>query len=231
MDKMEFDKFADEYLSIHRQNIKASGEDPAFFAEYKVAEVAMLTKKWKLEQAPQILDFGSGVGNAIPYFHKYFPSCKLVCTDVSERSLLLSQERYPQMAQYALFNGTALPFANETFDVIFSACVFHHIEQGSHCDLLAELRRILAANGLLVIFEHNPWNPLTVHAVNTCPFDENAVLLKPRLFAETFSSAGLTPLGVKYKLFFPRALRYLRGLERWMTWLPLGAQYYIFAKK
>ena len=41
-----------------------------------------------------------------------------------------------------------------------------------------ELKRVLRAGGACVIFEHNPLNPLTVQAVNTCPFDENAVLIK-----------------------------------------------------
>jgi hypothetical protein len=36
---------------------------------------------------------------------------------------------------------------------------------------------------------------------------------------------------VRYRVFFPRFLRALRNLERWMTWLPLGAQYYVLAVK
>ena len=40
MDKTEFDTFADEYRLTHAHNIKASGESPEFFHEYKVADVA-----------------------------------------------------------------------------------------------------------------------------------------------------------------------------------------------
>ena len=40
MDEVEFDKFADEYRSMHAANIKLSGEDPEYFAEYKVVDIA-----------------------------------------------------------------------------------------------------------------------------------------------------------------------------------------------
>ena len=40
MDEVEFDKFADEYRDLHAANIKLSGEDPEYFAEYKVVDIA-----------------------------------------------------------------------------------------------------------------------------------------------------------------------------------------------
>ncbi len=39
MDRAEFDKFADEFAALHAQNIKISGEDPDFFAAYKIGDV------------------------------------------------------------------------------------------------------------------------------------------------------------------------------------------------
>ena len=36
MDVKEFDKFAEEYLKLHSQNIRLTGEEPEFFAEYKI---------------------------------------------------------------------------------------------------------------------------------------------------------------------------------------------------
>ena len=35
MNSSEFDKFAEEYGSLHRANIAASGEPPEYFAEYR----------------------------------------------------------------------------------------------------------------------------------------------------------------------------------------------------
>ena len=51
MDEVEFDKFADEYRAMHAANIRITGEDPEYFAEYKVVDIAegikpRLPKTW-----------------------------------------------------------------------------------------------------------------------------------------------------------------------------------------
>ena len=97
--------------------------------------------------------------------------------------------------------------------------------------LLDEIRRVMRRDGQVMIFEHNPLNPLTVHAVNTCPFDENAVLIRARSLKHRLERAGFRNAEVKYRIFFPRALRWLRPLENLLGWLPLGAQYYALARK
>jgi hypothetical protein len=81
------------------------------------------------------------------------------------------------------------------------------------------------------VFEHNPYNPLTVQAVNTCEFDENAVLIRPAQLKRDAEQAGFASAQVQFRIFFPHALRALRGLEPWMTWIPFGAQYYLHGRK
>jgi len=82
-----------------------------------------------------------------------------------------------------------------------------------------------------MIYEHNPFNPLTCYAVNTCPFDENAVLLKPNRVKYLYHEAGLEVAMTEFRVFFPAILKLLRPLEKWMTWFPLGAQYFVVGKK
>jgi SAM-dependent methyltransferase len=129
------------------------------------------------------------------------------------------------------FDGDLIPFADDNFDLAFLACVLHHIPHAEHVGILAEIRRVLRPNGTLFVFEHNPHNPLTVHAVNTCAFDENAILLKPRRLASSVIRAGFAQPSIRFRFFFPHMLRALRVLERWMTWIPLGAQYSLHARK
>jgi hypothetical protein len=43
--------------------------------------------------------------------------------------------------------------------------------------------------------------------------------------------AGFATARVRYRIFFPHALRGLRPLESKLGWLPLGAQYYVAARK
>ena len=45
MDEAEFDKFAAEYRTMHAANIKLSGEDPEYFAEYKIVDIANETAR------------------------------------------------------------------------------------------------------------------------------------------------------------------------------------------
>ena len=150
---------------------------------------------------------------------------------MSIKSLEIAAARFGQNADFVAFDGGRLPFADGTFDVAFSACVFHHIAAGEHPGLLAEMRRVLRPDGQLMIFEHNPLNPLTVHTVNTCSFDENAVLIRGRAMKQRLDRAGFRDAELRYRVFFPRMLTWLRPLENLLGWLPLGAQYYVLAKK
>lgn len=230
MDKAEFDKFAEEYLNLHRQNIKLSGESPEFFAEYKIRDVyEMLTSVFP--ENGKILDFGAGVGGSVPYFRKYFKNARLTCLDVSERSREVACARFSDDLDYRLFDGHRLPFADESFDLVFAACVFHHIPKANQVNLLGEWHRLLKPGGMAVIFEHNPFNPLTVRAVNTCPFDENAELIPAGLMRERMAKAGFKHPKSRYRLFVPGFLRGLRPIEGCLYWCPVGAQYMAYAVK
>jgi ubiquinone/menaquinone biosynthesis C-methylase UbiE len=226
LDSAEFDRFADEYEQLHRANIRISGEAPEFFISYKVADVAR-SLAGSPRQVASILDFGSGVGSSVPYFNQHFPNARIYCIDVSARSLKISKTRFPEQAVRIAFDGERLPFPDQALDVAFAACVFHHIPHELHVSLLREIRRVLRPAGRMFVFEHNPFNPLTVHAVNTCPFDENAKLIAAPRMRERMRAAGFKNVGAAYRIFFPRALAMLRPLESRLKWLPLGAQYYV----
>ncbi|MCH5377178.1 MAG: class I SAM-dependent methyltransferase, partial [Planctomycetes bacterium] len=162
-EQAEFDRYADEYRAIHAANIRLSGESVDYFSHYKVREVALATAD-SCSSNPVILDFGAGVCNSTPYFLAEFNAPQLVCADVSHRSLLLGRRAFETQAGFVCFDGSHLPFADQTFEIIFVACVLHHVAHSEHPAILSELRRILQPRGHLFVFEHNPWNPLTRHA-------------------------------------------------------------------
>jgi ubiquinone/menaquinone biosynthesis C-methylase UbiE len=228
MEKAEFDQFADEYRAMHARNIRASGETPDYFAEYKVRDVSQYLASLG-RTAHTVLDFGAGVGTSIPWFRRYFPQAAITCLDVSERSLEIGSSRFPGEARFVAFDGQRIPAPDGSFDLAFAACVFHHIDHAEHVSLMRELRRVLSPRGLLVIFEHNPLNPLTVAAVNTCPFDRNAKLIRPWALRQTLKDAGFRRPILRFRIFFPGALRALRPMEAGLRWCPAGAQYSVFA--
>lgn len=233
MNEAEFDKFADEYLAMHTASITASGEGPAFFAEYKIKDLAQEYRQRVRMVAipPRILDFGAGSGSSIPFMTELFPTSELTCIDVSKRSLELAGRRFPGKARYVHFEGDVLPFEPGNFDIVFAACVFHHIDHDEHLHLLREWFRVLRPGGIAVVYEHNPYNPLTRRVVSSCPFDENARLISANAMRQRIECAGFARADVRFRVFFPHALRRLRSLEALMTWLPLGAQYYVVAAK
>jgi ubiquinone/menaquinone biosynthesis C-methylase UbiE len=130
------------------------------------------------------------------------------------------------LATYILFEGETLPLKSGVFDIAFAGCVFHHIPVGEHIALLREIRRVLSSkSGRLFLYEHNPLNPVTVHAVSTCVFDHDAVLIPSWKMRRRFKEAGYLDIAIRYRVFFPRFFAFLRFLEFRMWWLPLGAQY------
>jgi SAM-dependent methyltransferase len=233
MDETEFDKFADEYEALHRASIAISGEEPDFFAEYKIRDIARDHARHAdpLRASPTVLDFGSGNGASVPFVRKHLPAAQLTCVDVSRRSLALAEKRFPSLARFVPFDGTRLPLPAEHFDIAYAACVFHHIDPAEHVSLLKELRRVLRPGGSLFVFEHNPYNPLTVRVVNSCPFDENARLIRAVDLKQRLAEAGFASTRIRYRIFFPHALRALRPLEAALAWLPLGGQYCALARK
>jgi SAM-dependent methyltransferase len=229
MQPSEFDRFADEYHSVHAQNIRLSGEDPSYFARYKAREAAQVARGGL--PVAKLLDFGTGVGNSLPFLHEEFPQCGLTGIDVSRRSLEVARERFGAIAELREFDGRRIPVADGEYGLALAACVFHHIEPAEHVEKLAEIRRVLAASGWLLVYEHNPWNPLTRKAVRECPFDENAQLMTAATLARRAREAGFSSVAVRYRVFFPAALSWLRPLERFMGWLPAGAQYCLVCRK
>lgn len=231
MDEAEFDKFAAEYRDLHAANIRLSGEDPEYFAEYKIKDIAAELARADAMLDGRVLDFGAGVGYSVPFFRRHMPGAAITCLDVSQRSLAIGEAKHAGDAEFRHFDGATIPYDANAFDATLASCVFHHIPHAEHVRLLAEIRRVLKPGGMLFVFEHNPLNPLTRHAVSTCAFDENAVLISARRMRARILEAGFGTARIRYRIFFPALLRALRGLERHLAWLPLGAQYYVCAAK
>jgi len=231
MDETEFDKFAEEYRALHADNIRMSGEGPEYFAEYKIVDIAAELARERAAVPNTVLDFGAGVGYSVPFFSRHLPTARVTCLDVSQKSLDMGAAKHGAVAEFRHFDGARIPYADGAFDLAVASCVFHHIAHAEHVALLAEIRRVLAPGGRLFVFEHNPLNPLTRYVVNTCVFDEHAELVWAPTMRHRVLEAGFAAAHVRYRIFFPRALRGLRPLETALTWLPLGAQYCVVASK
>jgi hypothetical protein len=86
--------------------------------------------------------------------------------------------------------------------------------------VLASLR----PGGHVVVFEHNPLNPVTRRAVAACPFDDDAILLWPWQARSLLRRSGFDAVTLDYIVFFPKPLAFLRRLEPRLRGVALGAQ-------
>ena len=225
-----FDEHAKDYRDTHDKSVKMSGADSDFFSEYKIIE---LLKFENPKQTLRVLDFGCGDGNSSIFIRKHFPNATIFGVDVSEASIELASKKGIPNTIFKAFDGAKLPFQDEEFDFVFTSMVFHHIEHKLHDGVLSEIHRILKKGGRFYNFEHNPNNPLTRRVVRECEFDADAVLLKPSYNKAVTNKSGLKIEKLHYTLFFPRhkLFKIFLGLEKMLTWCPIGAQYYIRAIK
>lgn len=229
MKRLEFDDFASGYYTQHASDIKISGETPEYFHEFKIRDLKNFCDK-QSNYPEKILDFGAGIGNSIPYFRKFFPNSHIYCADVSEKSLELLKARYPGKEDI-LLEKDGIPAPDQSFDIVFVACVFHHIEPNTREYWLSEIQRVTRPNGKIFIFEHNPINPLTLYVVKHSPIDKNAHIIKSKEMKKLLIKTGWKNIDVQYKIFFPSFLKKIRPLERYLVKCALGAQYRIVATK
>jgi SAM-dependent methyltransferase len=226
----EFDRHASTYAHQHGSSIAISGEEPEYFSQYKIDDLVRVCDLGGLKPA-RILDFGAGIGNSLGPMQRAFPDARISGIDVSEESLEICRKIAREGTELRCYDGQTIPFADGTFDLVFAACVFHHIPAQQHVPLLNEIGRVLGPRGRFVLYEHNPWNALTVQAVRNCPFDENAVLIAAPEMARRLRSAGFGRVDRRFRVFFPRILAALRPLEWSLSPVPLGAQYMLVGSR
>ena len=224
-----FDEFAEDYRDIHTKNIEITGGDSSYFAEHKIKEI----KKKESLDGINFLDFGCGDGIISDFFNNYFPSSEYTGVDISSDSILQAKNIRSSSSNFLIFDGLNLPFKDDTFDVVFVACVFHHIQFEMHQAIMTEILRVLKKGGRLYVFEHNPYNPITRRIVNTCPFDKDAILLKPSYLKTTLLNVGFNEVRIQYVLFFPRhaLFNFLICLEDRLQKIPIGGQYFSLSIK
>lgn len=227
MQTSDFDEYALAYDATVQQAISASGESLDFFNVQK----ARLTRTLAPQDTQRVLDFGCGVGNITRALAKEFPDASLFGADPSAESVAVARRRSNAALTFVQQPATELPFESASFDLAVAACVFHHIPSSERPRWMAELARVLRRGGRLVMFEHNPLNPLTQRVVRAVPFDANAELLRRQQAVELVHRHGFRVCRSSYYNFFPRLLSLLRPMEPHMGWIPMGAQFYVVGER
>lgn len=131
------------------------------------------------------------------------------------------------------YDGEKIPLPDDSVDLVFVACVFHHVPPEQHISLMKECFRCLKAGGKIYVFEHNPWNPMTQWIVRHDKGDEDAILINSCKMKQRLKKAGFSSAKSRFTIFMPRKgfFKKLCFLEKCFSWIPIGAQYYVCGKK
>jgi len=212
----KFDAYADNYEQLNEKSQRASGEPPAYFAEYKLRCIERLVGPGHDEP---ILDYGCGVGALTERLATRFS--RTAGYDPSADCVERARARVPA----GTFYGQTEEIPDRHFGIVVVANVLHHVPPADRPALIQLLmQKLQPGSGRLVVFEHNPLNPLTRRAVAACEFDDDAILLWPRELPKLLRDNGAVRVRRDFIVFFPRALAALRWSEPHLSWLPLGAQ-------
>jgi SAM-dependent methyltransferase len=223
---VDFDQYTDSYRDAVEESIAFAGGDAARYVGAKARILVELARRSLGDPSRlEALDVGCGVGETDVFLKGAFEELQGV--DLSAPMAERAAERNPWAAYSSYGQGDPLPYADESFDVSFAICVFHHVPAGERPALASEMARVTRPGGLVVVFEHNPWNPLTRKAVRDCPFDEDVELLSRPVARRLLAGAQLEPAESAFIIFFPQEGRRLERIERRLGRVPLGAQYYV----
>ena len=229
-ERTDFDARDLDYRGEIEKSIAFTGADHAFFTQAKVRPLLeMVRRRVGDPRELAFLDFGCGPGETERFLEGEVGS--LVGVDASIAMVDKAREQNPWATYHAIEAGERVPVADGAVDVCFAICVLHHVPPPERPSVMQEMARVTRPGGLIALFEHNPLNPVTRHAVAGCEFDRDAVLVTRRESKRLLSGAGLAGVEGGYIIFFTRDSPLLRGIEARLGWLPLGAQYVISARR
>jgi SAM-dependent methyltransferase len=224
----EFDQLASDYDAALSDPWRSRFADNAdFFVDQKCR--AMLREVERRNGGAgagcRALDVGCGRGPAVRFLR---PDWKVFGTDVSTEMLREAPRALPLAAQEPF----RLPFADDVFDVVFTICMYHHLPRERHAEHFRELVRVAKPGGLVFVFEHNPYNPVTQVIFNRARIDRGCVMLPPPELRRLFHAGRLSEIGTGYVLFFPQSIAAsAAGLEDALRRIPLGGQYFVAGRK
>lgn len=221
--KVDFDKFTNNYDQLLKEGTEFFSKSDYYFAEYKVKRTYDFYKPKKNQV--KILEYGCGTGRNISFLKKYYPNAIITGADISLKSLQIAKKNNPNE------KFVHVKEVDGQFDLIFIAGVFHHIHPDLRVDVASHIKTLLKHNGLLIIFEHNPFNPITRRIVDKCPYDEDAILLYPSQLKKLFRDR-LDFITNRYTLFVPPIIPFSYQADKMLSLIPLGGQFMsIFYRK
>jgi ubiquinone/menaquinone biosynthesis C-methylase UbiE len=225
--------------SSHFDSVAAVYDDslPAHVVEHYLRK----RTRFVLEHCPRGRGLDVGCGTGALASRLAAAGYEMAGVDPSEGMLEVLRRRAPAIRAVKA-SGTDLPFADDSFDLVLSVAVMHHIaDPGDVRRTVAEMVRVARPSGRILVWDHNPRNPYWGLLMARVPQDTG----EERLIPEDEVVGGLRAAGAEVVLstqlgmvpdFTPRgALRTAQAVERAVERTPLvrrlGAHNVVLATK
>ena len=218
---VNFDDFSSNYED---KILKSFGNIDSNVSYYHSGK-AKIAKRELTFNPDKILDFGCGIGSMLKFLKENFNYSKFYAYDESSKSLEHVKTKYPDVN--CIYNLNTI----EKFDLIVLSNVIHHVKSGERNNLFKKIYNLLDDNGSLLIYEHNPYKPITLKVVANCEFDIDAELINKKNLIKLCNENNFKLQKSGYIHFFPSKLKFFFNLERYLKWLFLGAQYFCIFRK
>jgi SAM-dependent methyltransferase len=146
----------------------------------------------RAQASGSILDVGCGTGRLLT--HLPAQQYQRYGIDISEGMVRQARKKDARL-QCTRASATAIPYPDNTFDVVFSAAVLHHLAEPEPVQqAIVEMVRVTKAGGTAIIWDHNPLNPYWPIIMRRVPQDIGEERLIPR--REIRSALDSLPAGV-----------------------------------
>lgn len=129
-----------------QQAIDHWNKTPLFISEeerYGIYPWLYEAAEFKHHNGEKVLEIGCGTGCDLLQFAKH--GARAVGIDITPEHLRLAHERVGTLASIGQAEATALPFANNSFDYVYSHGVLHHIDKPRV--VVNEIFRVLRPGG------------------------------------------------------------------------------------
>jgi SAM-dependent methyltransferase len=178
-----------------------------------------------------VLDLGCGSARVLPHVAALAPHASCTGCDVDEQAIAWAARHYPGMTWSVSRSEPPLPYADGSFELVYSISVLSHLGEAGQMRWLREVSRVLGPGGLALLSIHgrSAFEKFRTGAVRSgwCEpeaFDRSS--LEPEEFAfvsytrSVFNAGELPGVSADYGLAF-HGEGYVR--EQWSRFLSVDA--------